>query len=283
MDDQLNDDIVQLGTLDESLVTELYIQLGAYSIGLATLSQTYGVEDALLRGSGTLIQRGNRRAILTADHVVDESNFPRTGELLLITATNLERTRIDVSKISLDRIARGCDDGQGPDLALIHLSEPIASALAAKKSFVNLDKVRQLRKEKPLLIDDGFWGAQGFVAEYTKDLYVDDGRGRIKQFYNLFGASGSHAVREENSYDYIELTVSFDDLNRVPTSFQGMSGGGLWQIPLARDEKGKIVYRTPRFSGVVFYQRAATNEVPRSIICHGPKTIDEIVWRRLEA
>ena len=94
----------------------------------------------------------------------------------------------------------------------------------------------------------------------------------------LFG--GPEIMQEIDGYDYLDYPVS--PLARktpppLPRSWGGMSGSGLWQIPLKSEEdhfeEDNIEYDTPLLSGILFRQRKVSGEM--WITCHGRKSVYE--------
>ena len=64
----------------------------------------------------------------------------------------------------------------------------------------------------------------------------------------------------------------------VPSSFGGVSGGGLWEVGLSMEKSRAISWDgRRRFRGVVFWQ-SAISDGRRVIRCHGPQSIFEKVW-----
>jgi hypothetical protein len=77
--------------------------------------------------------------------------------------------------------------------------------------------------------------------------------------------------------------VSADGRAASPEYFNGMSGGGLWQVPLTKSESsGDIGYVTPILSGVVFYQ-VATTSTECGLRCHGPASLYGAVYDAIKS
>lgn len=71
----------------------------------------------------------------------------------------------------------------------------------------------------------------------------------------------------------LEVQIDYKDPNpELPSSFGGCSGGGIWQVPLRKNEEGKIEAEEHLLSGVVFYQTGFAEGV-RRLKCHGRKTV----------
>jgi hypothetical protein len=59
-----------------------------------------------------------------------------------------------------------------------------------------------------------------------------------------------------------------------------MSGGGLWQVPLVRDARGRIEDTTPLLSGVVFYQ-VPTSDSCCGVKCHGRQSVYRVAYQAI--
>jgi hypothetical protein len=59
------------------------------------------------------------------------------------------------------------------------------------------------------------------------------------------------------------------DGGRLPTSYEGISGGGLWHVAL--DPENEFSVAQIRLCGVAFWQKTVNDEL--HIIGHGPRTI----------
>jgi hypothetical protein len=127
-----------------------------------------------------------------------------------------------------------------------------ARRTVGQKTFYNLDLRRDQMLSAPLDLHDGFWFVNGFIDEKTVEEKGRSGYERIKCFYNLSGAGGPEKEILVGEHDYFAFPVDYDGGSIAPSSFGGMSGGGLWQVPLTRDADGQINHQAPLLSGVVF-------------------------------
>ena len=252
--------------------------LAEYSIGFVRLESTPRGQDAVLLGSGTLVSAGSKRAVLTADHVL--SNLPRTGRLGLIISQTLEQHTVDTEGLAYLPIARGKIDADGPDLGAVVLAPSIAGAIAAKKTFYNLDLRRDQMLHSPPGLHEGFWFVNGFVDEYTVVEPGSDRYGSVKGFYNVSGAGGPEESIVAGDHDYFAFPVGYRERAVAPKRFGGMSGGGLWQVPLDHDAQGQIKHKTPLLSGVVFYQ-APTTDAYCGVKCHGRRSVYGVAYQAI--
>src|SRR3990172_9470784 len=247
---------VKIGDLPHELNEAILQAIAMYTVAFLRVESNGEIHRADLLGSGVLVSTGNSRAILTAHHVVRE--LPRVGRLgILLEPTRLPHT-VDTRGLAFVEIARGADDAIGPDLGAVILAPPIVSAIAAKKNFYNLDLQCKRQLQSPPELRDGAWFAQGFLEEGTLVTADPEGQGLRKAFYHFSGVGGPDDSPQIGDYDYFEFPVSQAGRPAAPRRWGGMSGGGLWQVPLKR-EGGQLVHQKPTLSGVVFYQQP-TNE-----------------------
>jgi hypothetical protein len=195
----------------------------------------------------------------------------------LILSPTIQQYTIDIQGISYVQIARGTCDPEGPDLGAVVLSPSIAAAIGAKKVFYKLDTYRDQILSLPPDIHDGFWFVNGFVDEKTIEERDIDGYDLVKGFYNLNGAGGPEQVTVVGNHDYYDFPVSYGGRSVAPKSFGGMSGGGLWQVPLICSVQGEIKHKKPLLSGVVFYQEQTT-EAYCGVKCHGRQSVYSVAF-----
>jgi hypothetical protein len=241
-------------------------------------SSASGIVRADLLGSGSLVEVGTTRAILTAHHVIEI--LPKSGRIgVLLEETGAESGSysVDTNGLHFLKIDRGSNEAIGPDLGAVVLAPTIASTLAAKKSFFNLSRRREEVLTRPRTLDDGLWTVQGFLDERTTETTDTEARRYIKTFYNYSGFGGPEETLKISGYDYFDFPVSFSGRSQAPINWGGMSGGGLWQIPLKRDGTEIVMASLPLLSGVVFYQYPTT-ETSCGIRTHGRESVYRVAY-----
>jgi hypothetical protein len=270
------EEFVQPVDILDSLKDEAFRCLAHYTVGFLWIENTSHGWDAALRGSGTLVAIGRRFAILTAHHVIQK--LPRKGRLGVFLSPTHEPHSIDIDGLQYLEIARGNVDSVGPDLGAVLLAPSIASSIAAKKTFYNLEQQRAKLLHNPPDLRDGLWFVYGFLEEKTV-VQPDEvsGHGLVKRFYCYGGLGRPQTSFQTGDHDYFTIPVSPLTQAPVPRNFGGMSGSGLWQIPLARDESGKLTCQTPLLSGVAFYQEAVT-EAGSGLKCHGRLSVYRVAY-----
>jgi hypothetical protein len=271
---------IPITNIPRELFDSIWQRLSDYTIGFLRVKDTPAGQDADLLGSGTLVQIGTTRAILTAHHVVDV--LPTEGRLGLILSRNLSQHNVDSQGLSYLKIARGEIESKGPDLAAVILSPTIASSIGAIKSFYNLANHRDNMLTDPPDIQEGVWINNGFVAELTIQEEGRNGYSSIKGFFILSGVGGpENQPAEREEYDYISLPVTYSKEPGLPTSFGGMSGGGLWQVQLITGPSGVIKPNAFLLSGVVFYQEGPINQ-RSDLICHGRSSVYQVAYEAIK-
>ena len=267
---------LQIADIPDSLKSDIVRRLAEYSVGFLRLEDTPHGQDASLLGSGTLAVIGNTFAILTAHHVIH--TLPCTGRLGLFLSPTSQPHSLDTQGLTYLKIARGSDDSVGPDLGAVILAPSIAGTIAAKKTFYNL----QLRREHLLHnapeSRDGIWFVHGFVAENTVEKPdTVSGYGFVKFFFSFGGIGRPKSLVQIGDHDYFTIPLDPAAPPPVPKRFGGMSGGGLWQVPLARDKSGELAHETPLLSGVAFYQHDSTDS-GSALRCHGRASLYGIAY-----
>lgn len=198
----------------------------------------------------------------------------------LILSSSLQQHTIDTQGIDYLKIARGTKESDSPDLGAVVLAPNIAASIQAKKVFYNLETRRDLLLKTPPHLRDGVWFVHGFIDEETTTGPGQDGYSLIKGFYNLSGAGGPEPAVVVGDHDYFAFPVSHGSRSIAPKSFEGMSGGGLWQVPLKRDANGNLCHKPPLLSGVVFYQECDT-EGCLAVKCHGRLSVYQVAYDAL--
>lgn len=261
----MNSEAVQLGMLPPALINGAMREIAPYVIGFCRREETSAGSHPVLLGSGTLVQVGSCFAILTAEHVLQV--LPTSGRLGLLLEPSHKDFTVDIQGLNYLHIARGTNDRDGPDLGAIILSPEIASAIGAKKQYWNLSSDRERLLTAPPDRHSGFWIANGFPDSEKAVIREADGSGYVMRYLNFCGVGGPNEPEYVGVHDYYNFPVTPPDLEGIPRSFGGMSGGGLWQLEIRRPENGEFSIVRKFFSGVVFYQIREANDV--SLKCHG--------------
>lgn len=269
---------IQIKDLPQELIERTSRSIKSYSIGLVGVAKGEACEKGNLFGSGTLIRIENTFGILTAYHVVDSKRLSSWTDIGFAFFEGVHSPKVPRRYLQIIKVAIPEEDSRGPDLAVMIVPEDVLGWMKAKKLFWNISPKRLEDPLTNLESSNGLWCVCGFVAEYTKEEGPKCGYANVKRFTGVTGCSGIERAWNDGQHDYFDLSVLYKDENELPTDFRGVSGGGLWKIPLSRNEDGVITAQEPILAGVAFYQTAVEGK-KRSIRCHGPRSIYQMVYQ----
>jgi hypothetical protein len=210
-------------------------------------------------GTATCVRQGASEYILTAGHVWRELRGERfalslEADRLLVP---IEKSLVEPTVMAANKFGEW-----GPDLALIRLPSVVARDLGQVKAFYNIDKRKALMGDRPAY-DHGVWAVVGAPEEQS--LF---GKDEAVLTICLF-ASVVASAQTRDGFDYVDLSYFHEDRPDLPRSYGGISGGGLWQLPIARSESGDVVWNDHvNLEGVAFYQKAIS-PFEGVIRCHG--------------
>ena len=227
-----------------------------------------------LIGSGTLVEIDNTYHVLTAAHVWHEARG--VDQIGLALTTYPSAFAIPCDAIRVKSVWSHENPEWGPDLALLELPRPLVSRIGAHKSFLNLRQQRSTLATHPPALGR-CWAVTGMVGQFSEvQSRPQDGiieaNIQARAFFSLI--QQTH-LRE--GYDYFDAGAKAN-LMGVPSSFGGLSGGGLWEIGLSMTKSGAISWDGQRhFRGVAFWQ-SRLSDGRRMIRCHGPQSVFERAW-----
>ncbi|MGB8991725.1 MAG: hypothetical protein WCD80_06685 [Desulfobaccales bacterium] len=248
----------------------------SYSTGLIKVTKASNMgESVLLIGSGTFVTFSNIFGIITASHVVDL--LKGQYSLGLILSEHEHNYSIKSDYLEVIPVANCQVESDGPDLAIIILPFSELGTIKARKSFHNLDIKRDRICANPPEFDKGVWALCGVPEIKTIDEPSRKGFDSLKGFTILCGFGSTRSTYIVGDYDYCDFEVKYDSSPDIPITFGGVSGGGLWQIPLRRSPEGTIEPIEFILSGVAFYQTERTG-LFRSVRCHGRNSIYDMVY-----
>lgn len=249
-------------------------EIADYAVGFAKFIDDRTGADAHLAGSGTLVAIDETHGILTADHVLQ--HLPNTGEVGLILPTQfhaqLHRFTIRMEFADKIRVGRGPVDSDGPDLAVLVLPPSDVGTIQSSKSFYNLSGRQREVVSRCWAVDLGIWCLCGMVHEWTTDAAPERGYDRVKLFRGMYAGGKVIGEHTRTGFDYLDFGAKYGRGYEGPESFEGCSGGGLWQLVIGKSEAGEAVVTDKVLSGVAFYQSALEDGI-RVIRCHGPRSI----------
>ena len=221
--------------LSEPLLNGIKERIKNHTVGFYLVEK---LSDPTLLGSGVLVSVGGIHAILTAHHVIQNVEQPLENKALgLLFADRSESRAIDPWAIEFIKIARGTEDSDGPDLgaAIFAPQAPVLGSIKANKTFYNLGKRKERMLDRPPRLRDGIWAAQGYVAGLTNVTPAAGESPAQVRLHAVTAFSSNDTVEHRGQYDYLDYAADPHDIQPTrtrPDSWGGMSGGGLWQIPL---------------------------------------------------
>jgi len=279
----------KISTLD--LPREICLQVDQFLLN----SSTPLILDGTLAGSGTFIKCGNVYGILTAHHVVhNPKNASRIFDFsldseqqlgLIITEKRSHSFTIPMSMLTcvdvgIPKTARG-----GPDLSVIVLPEIRARSIEDRKFFTDISVKRQKRM-KTCRSRRGGWCATGFPQCYTGPNESSTNEKRVTYIPSV--TLYSHLTRrlKNNGFDFVHFNVKHAQMKGnvpPPSSYRGMSGGGVWKVCILRDVKSSaysIDVKGTVLAGVA-YCEVLSHAKPKRLICHGWESVYKNVYREL--
>jgi hypothetical protein len=225
--------------------------------------------------AGVLVRAKDRPGILTANHVwksIETSSRSLDSSDLQIMLGGKAfvplNSRLLSNGIAFEPALNGPRDLCIPDLAFIPLSDDTASLLSAKtKTFYSLDKRRD-ELSHAHFVREGV-----FVATGTPMELVDRAEKRAKFLVFLTNIS---EVLDVEDWDIVGVNLDLDSNPALPHTMGGMSGGGLWRIPISKDaQNGEFVAASPVLSGIIYGETELQN---RKLLAHGPRSIHRVLY-----
>jgi hypothetical protein len=162
----------------------------------------------------------------------------------------------------------------GPDLGIIIPPPQTTAVLSAIKSFYNLSKRRDTALTEAPRLDLGMWALSGFANDWTRDAPAERNYAKVKIFQGGLSVGTTPRLYEIGNFDYFAFPALYNTKYEGPESYEGFSGGSLWQILVAHDGSDWRVTDS-LLSGVAFFQseKMDRDEGTERDICHGRKSL----------
>lgn len=253
---------VPLSDVPQTLLDEVRERLWTYTASVFAVEGT----RPRYRGTATCVSALGRPYLLTAAHVWDALAGPRF-------ALSLEADRVLVSiernHVEPKAFRPTGPEELGPDLALIGIHDLVAADIRQVKAFYNLDK-RRPRITESVPYDTGLWAIVGAPAEQST-FGEDEAVMKISLF-----ASRIVGFSQRGDFDFVDLAFYHEGRPDLPQSYGGLSGSGLWQVPIEKSAStGRLsMAEQVHLEGVAFYQEFATQH-EGVIRCHGRRSVYE--------
>jgi hypothetical protein len=264
--------------LPEYLMEQISTVIHSFSTGLIKIpDRPRGQEAVILIGSGTFVSIDGVDGILTAHHVARQLDMG--SSLGVICVPEEHRKDIQFDLIEVIEVARGSVESEGPDLSFIKLPRAFVSEIRAYKQFFNMSLHRERTLNGPMARHDGIWFICGIPDELTTEEKSQRESGQAKFFHSICGMVAPNKEYSIKEYDYIEADID-GNAPQIVSTFGGVSGGGLWQVPLRRNPDGNIEPSDYILSGVAFYESGIGSE--RGFIrCHGRISVYRYVYNKI--
>jgi len=251
--------------IPDDVIAEIRRYIVDFTVGLLAIEAGGRQLRAGFCGSATLVSAHGRRFILTASHVWDALSTDGAAEVGIGIREGPDRLRVPCRYLRAFSVGRRRTASWGPDVVFLELPPNKVGSIAAVKSCYNLDRHRGQELSGKLETENLVWAIAGSFAVRSK---LGPRYAEIQGGAYFSGIPRAHA---NEGWDYLDLGVRFDEI----TSFEGMSGGGLWYAPVVRLKNGEIGLHPsvrPTFKGVAFYQKRIRG-VNGFVRCHGPVSV----------
>jgi len=252
---EIESQLLGTGDLRQNIVRSL----GSSTVAILAL---YGNSVQFI-GSGSLVFVTDSHYILTAAHVWDRlQSTPTLG--ITVTDNINHKFQIPVPAIfptvfQPDALAW---NEWGPDLALLRIPPELVGGIQAFQGFEHI-----LAPPKPFGKVGETWVAMGVPEELAKLTQTH----AELQISGRFVAPNPHT---HGQHDYFDFEVDSSS-PEMPTTWGGMSGGGLWKVWLYHSpEDGEINWYS-RLMGVIYWEFPIKNGY-RILRAHGHQSIAAI-------
>jgi hypothetical protein len=165
----------------------------------------------------------------------------------------------------------------GPDLTFIEVySGPKLDLLKAIVSFWNLDEKRRslavnLSSEGVCIVTAGFP-----EVDYETSIVESDIHHHLKHMV-FIGALGNGDLSVHGGWDYVRSSCKYRSSEKLPETFKGVSGGGIWAVRLQVTKDDQWSVKAYSLVGVAFYETEISDN-RRDLRGHFIKTIYETAW-----
>jgi hypothetical protein len=255
--------------LQHDKVPKPLLESGCRAIFDYTVGFTFHKRPA---GSGTLVRLGSTFGILTAAHVVRQFLKEPSVPIGMVISRHwhsfgFERDeRIEISVLA--EPASRSDESLGPDLAFFRIfDQRRLETIGAIKSFYPLD-LRNFEKPAESLLKSLPLFVAGMPSAFCSEIKTDHIGGAV-----FMGAAQIVEDVVRGDFDFLTVAVRADG-KQFPETYKGVSGGGLWYLPLCRDPERQdkpFWHENPLLVGVAYYEMDRSSHL--DLVCHGPQSI----------
>jgi len=247
------------------------------SVALVRITVEGKRHKASFAASGTFVEIASKKGILTASHVVKKI-LAESSQFALSIQQRTHHFAIRREEVHVIEVPKPDKHAKGPDLAFVlFLRQDQVDTIQTHKYFLNLDKRRERVLSEPLPTAVGFWIVSGHPAAYSTSEAVPAEHVDVKHFPNNLSIGGIEREYTEKGLDYMESEVDHASGGGVPEDLCGLSGGGLWQVPVSQLKDGQTKADDPILLGVAFWQ-TGVSQGKSKVICHGRQSIYVVLY-----
>ena len=247
-----------------NLTDAVIARLNHHTIGLTYRKDGSQAREVL--GSGVLVTIEGRRGILTCGHVAEKFEKLRDVQVGFFSTDDQNKFSLDAILHQILQSSHSFEESEKVlDLAFTMLTPELATIIDAKSGvFLNADKNRKKMEE--------------YAA--TRNRFFDVIFGLVEEFSGTPETEGNNVISKLRAVLYSGKIVQRDngllhfqpiDREKLPSSFGGMSGGGVWRIYYDESKEGDDALSTAMLCGVASWQRTDEKE----IACQGWDRVDQ--------
>ena len=139
-------------------------------------------------------------------------------------------------------------------------------------TFVNITQHGMSRRHPEYQLEHNAWLAAGYLQERSTETAA----------YHWHAIGAPEKVYERNGKRYLYVKSVYEDCEN-PRAVKGMSGSGVWEIPLSsRLNDGTAEIGTPILRGISFWQESRSNGGTLAFYAHELETIADDIALRLD-
>lgn len=245
-------------------------KISVYTVGFVLLDGS--IPQPL--GSGTLVRCRTIQGILTCGHVLAKlpvSNDFGVAQFGLPDNCG-QRIHIPGSKTVAHGVAfyKPPTTRDGPDLAFVPVPSAEFSNLEARGSVLDLDLGKQKAASDRPSGAEALEAVAGVLGQMTGPATMA-GNKRTLVVEGLVCPGSVIDAPKLGQWDQLHFKPQPQSESKLPTNYQGTSGGGIWRIYVQRDANDKYVVLETRLTGVAYWQDNVDGSL--GVIGHGPISV----------
>ncbi len=278
----MNVEQIALKDIPTEVMEGIMLDIKPYITPIILVSENNGKISAECIGTGTFVESNGKYGILTAHHVVHNSRFNSCSSIGLCIKDYANPYSIKREAIQIIDVGVPITESKGPDLSVMLLDNIFASQIKVSMSFWNLNHHSQSMESLKDFTIKGACSLFGFPEELIETTIEKSKNKETLTPIGLSGLIGIDKYWRDSEFDFVIVSVSYDEQSNSPKSFGGVSGAGLWHFDLIRDVEFEMKHTRPLLIGLAFYQSPRENDL-RYLTCHGIESIYKNVVNALDS